>query len=202
MKETSLITDYICESVPDNLLKISNHIKRYHRGIEELKVNHSDTIIDASCGYGCGSYLLANKAHFVVGLDINQTYLNKAKELFQRDNLIFAGYKDYDRLPFRKVDKIFCLETFEHIEKTDFGNFFELLLKHLHVGGSMFLTTQLGNNEPGKYNKYHVNEPSLDTLFNLFAPYFSDIKFQINRYKNEFGCFSNECQLTMRDKKH
>ena len=202
MKETSLITNYICESIPDNLFKISNHIKRYHKGIEELQVNNSDIIIDASCGYGCGTFLLANKAHTAVGLDINIGYLNKAKELFQQDNLIFASYKDYDRLPFMKADKIFCLETFEHIEKSDIDHFFMLLLKHLHVRGQLFLTTQLGNDSPNKYNKYHVNEPSLNTLFDLFAPFFSNINFKINRYKNDFGYFSNECQLTLKDKKH
>lgn len=201
MIETTPIENYIKEPVADNLINLSNHIRRYHDGISALKVNHRDYVIDASCGDGYGSILLAQKAKYVIGLDVNESYLNKAKSLFNVPNLRFHSYEEYNSLPSNLlVDKLFCLETFEHISKDEIGDFIFTILAYIQRGGSMFLTVPIGINQPSKYNKYHLNEPSIDFLYCMFKPFFKEVTFRITDYINSFDHFANECQAAFINK--
>jgi len=187
--------------VDGNLARISRHIERYHIALKSLDIDERDFVIDASCGYGYGSYILRQKARKVYGLDINEKYLDSAKENFNVDMLHFSDYKTYENLTrfIEKADKIICIETFEHIEKDKICQFIELLLYFIKRDGSMFITVPLGNNKPCNRNKYHLNEPSIDFLYDLFVDRFKKINFNIFE-KKSFEQLKKECYLTLKHK--
>jgi len=178
-----------------------NHFSRYDRAIGSLKINSNDIVIDASCGLGYGSYILSLKAKHVYGLDVNVDNLEKAKALFSNFNLKFLTYNDFKQAlktnRCNNADKIISIETFEHIPKNDINGFINSILSFLKPGGSMFLTAPLGNNGPSPYNEYHLNEPSIDVLYDLLHTHFKIFHLDISTFRNSFGYNTKYCMITL-----
>lgn len=196
------IKKIIKNPVDENLLRISRHINRYHAAIKALDINDNDFVIDASCGYGYGSYILRQKARKIYGLDIEQCYLESAKKNFNEDLLHFANYQTFKSLInyMGKANKLVCIETFEHIEKENVIAFVEMILNFISQNGSLFITTPLGNNKPCSHNEHHLNEPSIDFLYDMFANEFKRLDFNVFE-KQAFGQTKKECYLTLIGKK-
>ena len=72
--------------------------------------------LDAGCGVGVYSSMLANKGYTVVGLDASFGMLKKAKSLVKGDN-VFLVRGSITRLPFRQgeFDLILCVDTLHHL---------------------------------------------------------------------------------------
>ena len=167
-----------------------NHFKRYMDAIERLNIQKNDRVIDASCGLGYGTFILSLHCN-AIGLDINDNYLKKAKSLF---NLNFMNYNKY----ITKADKIVCIETIEHIPKKDLILFKNKLLDLLKEGGDLYLTFPLGKDKPSEYNKYHLNEPSMETITNLFKPHFNNMVSIIEKKKNSFNKEEYYCSILLK----
>ena len=178
-----------------------NHFRRYDEAIRRLRIETGDTVIDASCGLGYGSYIVSLKAKNVYGLDVHADNLEKAKMIFGNGKIEFSTYGDFHRAGkrgrSRNADKIICVETLEHMKESDVKPFIQDLLGSLRSGGDMFVTTPIGNNGPSAYNEYHLFEPSIDYLFNLFNGFFGKIDFEISRFRNSFGHDSEYCMATL-----
>ena len=82
--------------------------------------------------------------------------------------------------------------------KTKASDFVNKLLSYLKIGGNMFITVPLGQNQPSNYNEYHLNEPSIDILYDLFIPYFENITFEIDTFVNSFGFETKYCLLLLK----
>lgn len=190
------------DTLPEYVASISRHIERYHAAIRALKIDNNDFVIDASCGYGYGSYILKQRARKVYGLDINNDYLEKAFESFKQNQLYFLSYETYSKTYkyMELADKIVCIETFEHIKKDEIDQFITQLLSFLKVGSDMFITVPLGNDKPSEDNGYHLNEPSMQTLFDLFQSSFKEMNFEIFE-KIAFEKVKKECYLTLKNKR-
>jgi cyclopropane fatty-acyl-phospholipid synthase-like methyltransferase len=201
-KETMIVDEFIKEPIKDNTRIFYSHFGRYFYAAKVLDIQKSDTIIDCSCGNGYGTYSMAQKAAHIIGLDINEDYLQMAQKNYGSDNITFATYKDfYKTYTSVKVDKIISIETFEHVPKNEINDFIDKLLSRLKIGGSMFVTVPLGNNEPSEYNEFHCNEPSIDFIYGIFSKYFKSITMEIDQFIN---CFGEECQycfLILKNKK-
>ena len=200
--ETLRIDDLIKDPIKEHTQLIYNHFNRYSKAIQMLDISNNDVVIDASCGFGYGSFILSLVAKKVISLDINQYYLDKAKQIFNSENIYLSTYDVYDHLlcenSNQKVDKIVCIETFEHMPKTKASDFVNKLLSYLKIGGNMFITVPLGQNQPSNYNEYHLNEPSIDILYDLFIPYFENITFEIDTFVNSFGFETKYCLLLLK----
>jgi cyclopropane fatty-acyl-phospholipid synthase-like methyltransferase len=155
-------------------------------------------VIDASCGLGYGTHILSLHAGYVTGLDVNSEYIGQAKEIFKSDNITFKTYMDYYEGPDSRADKIVCIETLEHMSQPMTGPFLMSLLPHLESGGDMFVTVPLGQNQPSTYNKYHLNEPSIDYVYTLFSGLFGSIHMDISTFTNSFGYETNYCLITLK----
>ena len=195
--ETLLIDKIIKNPLDSHLILLNNHLSRYDKAIESLEITSKDIVIDASCGLGYGSYVLAQKAKLVIGLDTNPRYIKFAKEKFKTQNIQFFLYDDFKKSPI-KADKIVCIETYEHVDKENIGIFLKMILGFLKNRGDMFLTAPLGKNKPSSYNKYHLNEPSIDLLYNNFTRYFRRLIFEIDYFKNSFGYYTRSCYLILK----
>ncbi|OYR32935.1 methyltransferase domain protein [Brucella lupini] len=98
-------------------IESSIHVARYSSvaGICENK-----TVLDLACGEGYGSYLMAKHWHAkkVVGVDISEEAIDKAKENFHGTNIKFinsSAEKITEVLGRQKFDLIVSFETIEHI---------------------------------------------------------------------------------------
>lgn len=199
--ETLLVEHIIKVPIKEHVQLLANHFRRYDLAINKLAVSPKDYVIDASCGNGYGSYILSLKAGKVFGLDINNDYLNSAKRVFKNKNLYFHTYDAFDKLlgknKTHKVDKIVCIETFEHISKERIGDFIKRILSYLKEGGDMFLTVPLGDDGPCTYNEFHLNKPRMDSLYDIFGPLFRKIAFEMSTFRDSFGQDSIYCYVTL-----
>jgi len=80
-------------------------------------VKPSDKILDVGCGYGFNSNKLAEKAKFVLGVDLRPDAISTCKKRFKRDNLKFVC-KDISFFDINdKFDVIVLSNVLEHIEE-------------------------------------------------------------------------------------
>jgi 2-polyprenyl-3-methyl-5-hydroxy-6-metoxy-1,4-benzoquinol methylase len=198
--ETLIVSEFIHSPIPENSMIFFNHYGRYYYAMKRLGISSEDFVLDASCGNGYGSYALAHNCHYVYGVDINKDYLDMAKDHFKKDNLQFITYEDlYDDIVY--ADKIVCIESLEHVPKEEMEEFIRKLFSKLVEGGSAFVTVPLGNNEASEYNKFHLNEPSIDVAYELFSKYFEKINIEVDSFVNSFGYECKYAFLILKDKK-
>ena len=94
------------------------HWHRYAFAAEFVK---NARVLDAACGEGYGSYLLADTAEKVVGVDVSDAAITHATSRYaQADNLEFA-VQDVTRLDFadNSFDVVVSFETLEHLAAQD-----------------------------------------------------------------------------------
>jgi len=196
--ETFPVATWMKEPYEENTLRIYNHFRRYDAAVKCLKISKHDTVLDASCGQGYGSFILSLHAGMVYGLDVNSGYLNKARKYYNKDNIKYYIYDDfYMSEDDFKADKIVCIETFEHINRDEIGSYISNLLKRLKPGGSMFLTAPLGHDRKSDYNPHHLNEPSINFLYDIFRNRFSKMNFRIDRFTNSYGYKTSYCYVIL-----
>lgn len=200
--ETLIVDEFIKDPIRDNTKIFFSHFGRYYYASKVLDIRPSDLVLDASCGNGYGTFSIAQKCKHIYGLDINEEYLELAQNNYGSDNITFTTYKDfYENYQNILADKILTIETLEHIPKDQINNFVENLLSKLKLGGSLFATIPLGNNEPSTYNPFHLNEMSIDVIYNMFSSHFQMINIEINSFINSFGYECQYCYLICKNKK-
>lgn len=107
-------------------------ILNYHKFFID-HIDSTDVVIDIGCGKGENAYDIAKKAARVVGIDINNSSVEKAKYLYSAPNINFV-VGDAMIYPFAEIfDKIVLSNVLEHIEhRVDF-------LKKMHRAGDIIL---------------------------------------------------------------
>jgi len=76
------------------------------------------TILDAGCGKGRFSKILANKGGVVTGVDLSNELLKVAKNKIKNANFIIGNILDLEFLD-NSFDYIICVEALEHVPDTD-----------------------------------------------------------------------------------
>lgn len=92
-----------------------DHRKRYEFALSNI--SPSDVILDAACGVGYGTFLLASKCKSATGLDISTPSIAFAKRIFNAANLNFdvANLLELDDSKYPRFDAIVSFETIEHV---------------------------------------------------------------------------------------
>lgn len=196
--DTFQISNKIREPIEYNTHMIHNHFKRYHDAIKNLDIRENDVVMDASCGQGYGTYILSKYCKKTWGLDVNEKHIEKAKQYYP--NIDYDTYNNWDKTWTEMkpiINKIVCIETIEHIPKTELSDFILRLYKYIKIGGDLFITAPLGHDEPSEYNPHHLNEPSMETLKNLFSPYFKKMVIEKNCFINSFNKKSVYCMISL-----
>ena len=90
------------------------HLHRYRFAAEFIK---DKVVLDLACGEGYGSFLMAEFAKKVVGLDIDKETIEHASSKYCKANLEFiTGSMIKVPIDNEKVfDAIVCFESLEHI---------------------------------------------------------------------------------------
>jgi malonyl-CoA O-methyltransferase len=98
-----------------------------------------DAILEAGCGTGKNTILLAGIARSVHALDFSQGMLDQAREKVKADNVTFAAADLTSAWPQadESIDLVVCNLVLEHIEDLSF--FFSQVSRVLVAGGRFFV---------------------------------------------------------------
>ena len=97
------------------------HYEHLHRYKFAKEFVEDKTVLDLACGEGYGSFLMADVAKKVVGVDIDKETIEHASLKYSKNNLEFVvGSMTDIPLPGEKLfDVIICFEAIEHIREHD-----------------------------------------------------------------------------------
>ncbi len=154
--------------------------EHWHRYAFALPLARGRRVLDAACGEGYGSALLAGTAASVLGVDIDATALAHARSRYgTRANLRYeAGDATaLDTLADGGFDLIVSLETLEHVEAQErmVAGFARLLAP----GGLLLLSSpdkRTYSDLTGFRNEHHVRELYRDELLALLRPHFPAVR--------------------------
>jgi SAM-dependent methyltransferase len=149
------------------------HLDRYRFALS--RIGAGSTVLDAACGSGYGSEVLADKAGRVIGLDISEDAIRYALEHHRRKNIEFAiaDLGTSLNLSSESCDAVVCLETLEHVANQD------VMLKEfqrvLRRGGVIILSTpdrEVISDQAHEENEFHIAERSKSELVALLSEHF------------------------------
>lgn len=133
-------------------------------------------VLDAACGEGYGSALLASDAASVTGLDVSPGAVEHARARYgARANLRFdvADCTKLDHLPDASFDLIVSFETLEHVEAQE--RMLDGFARLLAPDGLLLVSTPDKRNYsdiPGSTNPFHVRELYRDEFEALLSARF------------------------------
>ena len=94
---------------------IMEHLHRYQFAREQVREH--DVVLDAACGTGYGSGILAEKAGKVYGIDISEDAVQYASERYSAENISFQTMSvEKLEFPDNFFDVVVSFETIEHVE--------------------------------------------------------------------------------------
>lgn len=148
--------------------------EHWHRYAEAARLAHGKRVLDAACGEGYGTYLLADSARSVVGVDVSSEAIAHARARYPRPNLVFTQ-ASVTHLPLRpaSIDLVVSLETVEHLSKQR-----EMLAEFRRVlasDGILVISSPnrpVYNEEVAVENHFHVKELDRAEFSHLLAPLF------------------------------
>jgi SAM-dependent methyltransferase len=135
-------------------------------------------VLDAACGEGYGSAMLAGRAASVVGVDISEEAIAHARGRYTADNLDFQA-ADVAALPFDDdaFDCVVSLETLEHLrEQRALLSEFRRVLK---PGGFLLISTPdkaVYTDRQQNDNAFHVAELYRGEFEDLLGAYFPAVR--------------------------
>jgi ubiquinone/menaquinone biosynthesis C-methylase UbiE len=132
----------------------AEHLHRYALAMEYVQ---DKIVLDIACGEGYGTNLLAQKAKSVVGVDIDRSTINEAKDKYRKSNLSFL--ESSATLADHSIDVVVSFETLEHT--SDHGQFLSEIKRVLKPGGLLIISTpdkKWYSDKTGYSNPFHQKE--------------------------------------------
>lgn len=149
--------------------------EHWHRYAWAAQVVAGKNVLDAACGEGYGSNLLAARARSVTGLDISEAAVEHARRRYAGDSVRFdcgsATELPYDDHSF---DVVVSFETLEHLEEQD--RLLTEFRRVLRPEGFLLISSpdrKTYSDDTGYNNPYHVRElyrHELEALIDGFFP--------------------------------
>jgi len=149
--------------VPSTCSEIAEyeHMPRYQYA---LTLAANKTVLDFGCGTGYGSSILATRARAVVGIDIDESALEWARDTHRKPTLEFRQNSDFGAsLPSQYFDLVTCFEMIEHVTADHQQLIIDSFVKVLKPDGVLLISTPnpditalYGN------NPYHLCELTRD----------------------------------------
>lgn len=163
--------------------------------IEHLRV------LDAGCGLGFGSRILAQTARAVTAIDVDEAALQYARQHYQHPNLQFL-HSDACRSDFADgtFDAIVCVEVIEHLPAALMTVLMQEWTRLLAPQGFIILSTP----NRSVYDRIsrtpdHINEMTVDAFFSMLKRVFREVSPYYQR-KGEWDKFAAYYQIIHRDR--
>ena len=154
--------------------------EHWHRYAFASRFARGRRVLDAACGEGYGSALLARSASRVVGVDLSPEAVTHARARYGGiANLAFepGDATALDALPDASVDLIVSFETIEHVEAQ--ARMLDGFARLLAPGGLLILSSpdkRTYSDATGFRNEHHVRELYREELEALLAPRFPAVR--------------------------
>ena len=135
--------------------------EHWHRYAFALRFAAGRRVLDAACGEGYGSALLARRAASALGVDVSPQAVEHARSRYRAGNLRFevVDVTALDHLPAGSFDLIVSFETLEHLEPQE--RMLDGFARLLADDGLLFVSTPDKRNYTdvsGFANEHHVRE--------------------------------------------
>jgi len=137
-------------------------LEHWHRYAFALPLARGKRVLDAACGEGYGSAMLATVAGSVIGLDISEQAIAHAGARYGQSSALSFGCADVaalDAYADGSFDVIVSFETLEHLQAQE--AMLDGFARLLAVGGVLLVSTPDRRNYsdiPGFRNEHHVRE--------------------------------------------
>lgn len=152
--------------------------EHYHRYLFALRFCEGRDVLDVASGEGYGAALLAEVAHSVVGVDIDEPSVAFAARAYTRENLSFRkGSALAIPLDDATVDTVVSFETIEHF--SDHVVFLQEVKRVLRPNGIFVVSTpdrSVYSEETGYRNPFHLHELKREEFSALLGTEFSEVK--------------------------
>lgn len=138
----------------------ADHIARYQFAIAELtRRGKTKSIIDAGCGVGYGSALLAGVVDKVTSIEIDADAHAIYRDCWRRDNIDFRRIDLLQYQCAERVDAVVCFEFIEHVE------FCEPVIERFAQWSDLLIVSS-----PNEEVRPHLQEPVNPFHFRHFRP--------------------------------
>ena len=153
--------------------------EHWHRYAFARSVAAGKRVLDAACGEGFGSALLAQAAAEVVGVDIDAASVEHARARYAANPKLSFECADAAKLPFadRSFDVIVSFETLEHLAEQE--QMIAGFARVLRDDGVLLVSSpdkHTYSDVSGFRNEFHVRELYRDELLDLLRPHFQDVR--------------------------
>ncbi len=153
--------------------------EHWHRYAFALRFAAGKRVLDAACGEGYGSALLAHVADEVVGVDLDAKAVAHARVRYADvDRLVFEQ-SDAASLSFpeRRFDLVVSFETLEHLHAQE--QLVAGFARVLKDDGLLLISSpdkRTYSELAGFRNEFHVRELYREELLALLRPHFADVR--------------------------
>lgn len=184
------IFDRLSHETSFSIYSPENHpFRKFSKKFILENIDPESTVLDLGCNLGDISFMMAEKAKEVVGIDYDQTAIEKAKATYQLPNLQFYHREAYDYLmenP-RQFDTLILSHILEHLDNPEeFLQKFKGFFKKIYIELPDYDRTYLNQyrKDAGLSLIYtdddHISEFDRDELDALLQ------KCQIEVFKSEY----------------
>lgn len=154
-------------------------LEHYHRYAMVLEVVKEKKVLDVACGEGYGSFMMADVARSVDGVDISAEAVRHATSNYRKSNLSFqqgsATNLDFSDASF---DVVVSFETIEHLAEQ--AQMLAEIRRVLRPNGIFIVSSPnrpIYSEESGEHNEYHVKELDFQEFDDLLRSQFSSIEY-------------------------
>lgn len=154
-------------------------LEHYHRYAMVLEVIRGKAVLDVACGEGYGSFLMADVALSVVGVDLCEEAVRHAASCYIKPNLTFQRGSATDlKFSDASFDVVVSFETIEHLaEQQEMLAEIRRVLRPAGVAIISSPNRPVYSEESGEHNEFHVRELDFREFDALLRSQFSSVEY-------------------------
>ena len=138
-------------------------IEHYQRYLSVRKLVENKVVLDAACGEGYGSNILATVAKQVTGIDIDEDTVLRARESYKVTPNVTYLQGSIEKLPIEdnSVDVVVSFETIEHVPEETQEKFLNEISRVLKKDGILIMSTpnkRIYSDMHNYKNEFHIKE--------------------------------------------
>ncbi len=177
--EAVLSPEY-CDIIQNNQLGLLIRLSRYKFVCRMLKKD--DRVLDVGCSTGLGTIFIGQFCHSVLGLDVKDDDIDRAKKLNMRDNVEFKNIDLFDLEPIQKFSAVVNLDVIEHMNEEKGVRFTEKCCRMLEKDGLYIVGT------PSYYIKEYQNRFSKAAHVKMYKQ--EELDELVGKFFKRTLCFS------------
>lgn len=154
------------------------HARRYAFAAGRLR---GLRVLDAGCGSGYGTRILAQEASFCLGVDASTEAISLATSYFAKPGVEFrvSDVCALEGVEPGSFDAVVALEVLEHLPWGRIGSFLEAVQRVLRDDRAVFVVSVANRNHPlGEVNPYHLSEMTFEEFRGLLERSFPAASIQ------------------------